>query len=417
MKTAVHKYLLNVFAGVALVLTLNTTMAAEKPLKVYILTGQSNMQGMAHVKTLPHMAADPASKALAGKIVDKNGKPRVYEDVQVAYLSGGRDGAQQKNGPLTIGFGGNGTNPETFGPELGFGITMHEKLGQPILIIKAAWGGKSIHTDFRSPSAGPYPFSAEQLESLAKRKKISIEEIKDQKAEKTGHYYRLMAAHVKKVLADPGKYHPAYDPKAGYEISGFVWFQGWNDMVSGDTYPNRYKPGGYDKYTQVLAHLIRDVRKEFKAPNMPFVIGVMGVGGPTKDYESPRYKGVHQYFRDAMAAPASMEEFKGSVKAVLTERFWPKDVAKAEAIQGKIKRKVDAEYKAKKAKGETPAGGWGKWRRARMDELMKSDFSEQDRRILETGKANAGFHYLGNAKCYSQSGEAFAEAIIQMQKN
>ncbi|MHC4252830.1 MAG: hypothetical protein ACYS9X_27240 [Planctomycetota bacterium] len=222
---------------------------------------------------------------------------------------------------------------------------------------------------------------------------------------------------MKKVLADPGKYHPAYDAKAGYEIAGFVWFQGWNDMVDGGTYPNRYKPGGYDKYSEVLAHFIRDVRKEFKAPKMPFVIGVAGVGGPTKDYESPRYKGVHQYFRDAMAAPASMPEFEGNVKAILTERFWPVDVAKAEAGQGKIKRKVDAEYKAKKAKGETPPGGWGKWRRARMDELMKTDFSEEDRRVLEIGKSNAGFHYLGSAKCYSLSGEAFAEAIMEMHGN
>ena len=225
-----------------------------------------------------------------------------------------------------------------------------------------------------------------------------------------------MAAHVKKVLADPGKYHPAYDAKAGYEIAGFAWFQGWNDMVDGGTYPNRYKPGGYDKYTEVLAHFIRDVRKEFKVPGMPFVIGVMGVGGPTKDYESPRYKGVHQNYRDAMAAPASMDEFKGTVKAVLTERFYPMDVAKAEGKQGKIRRQADSEYKAKQKAGEkAPPGGWGRWKRARTEELMKTGFSAEDKRLLEIGKSNAGFHYLGSAKCYSLSGQAFAEAIMEMQ--
>ena len=30
---------------------------------------------------------------------------------------------------------------------------------QPVLIIKTAWAGKSLHTDFRSPSAGPYQMS------------------------------------------------------------------------------------------------------------------------------------------------------------------------------------------------------------------------------------------------------------------
>ncbi|MDX1565139.1 MAG: sialate O-acetylesterase, partial [Phycisphaeraceae bacterium] len=251
---------------------------AGKPLKVYILVGQSNMQGTAHVKTFPHMAEDPAAKALYDKIVDDQGRPRVHKSVQVAYLSGGRGGPQQKQGPLTVGFGGDGTKPQTFGPELGFGVTMQEHLKQPILIIKAAWGGKSLNTDFRPPSAGPYRFTEQQIETFKKRNKGSVEQLKAQKAEQTGRYYRLMVEHVKKVLADPGRYHPAYDPKAGYEIGGFVWFQGWNDMVSGGTYPNRYKPGGYDRYTEVLAHFIKDVRKDFKAPNMPFVIGVLGVG-------------------------------------------------------------------------------------------------------------------------------------------
>jgi alpha-galactosidase len=222
-----------------------------------------------------------------------------------------------------------------------------------------------------------------------------------------------MSEYVKKVLADPGAYHPAYDPQAGYEIAGFVWFQGWNDMVDGVTYPNRYKPGGYEAYTEALAHFIRDVRKEFSAPDMPFVIGVMGVGGPTKDYESPRYKGVHQYFRDAMAAPASMPEFQGNVKAVLTENFYPVDVERAESKIRAVRRKVDQEYKAKQAKGENPPEGLRKWRDARLQELMKAEVTEEDVRLLETGKGNQGFHYLGNAKCLAQIGEAFAKALLE----
>ena len=112
---------------------------------------------------------------------------------------------------------------------------------------------------------------------------------------------------------------------------------------------------------------------------MPFAIGVMGVGGPTKDYKSPRYKGVHQYFRDAMAAPADMPEFKGNVKAVLTENFWPKDVSEAE--------------EKKRA---------------------KKQLTEKEEWALKNGKSNAGFHYLGSLKCYSQIGEALANTIIEM---
>jgi len=382
----------------------------KKPLKVYILSGQSNMQGQAHVRTFDHLAMDPETAPLLDEMRNPDGTPRVCEDVYISEIGGA---AQERHGKLTAKYGAERGGPK-IGPEFTFGIYMRKLVGEPILLIKTAWGGKSINTDFRPPSAGPYPFSEQQIKSATERQKITVEELKARRAEKTGRYYRLMVEHVKKVLADPGAYHPAYDPEAGYEVAGFVWFQGWNDMVDGGTYPNRYKPGGYEKYTEVLAHFIRDVRKEFNAPNMPFVIGVLGVGGPTKDYESPRYKGVHQYFRDAMAAPASMPEFDGNVAAVLTERFWPTDVAKAEAKQGKIKRKVDAEYKAGQKKGETPPGGWGKWRRSRTEELMKTEFSAEDKRLLDIGKSNAGYHYLGSGTFMAQAGKAFAEAIDEL---
>ena len=190
-----------------------------------------------------------------------------------------------------------------------------------------------------------------------------------------------MVSQVNMVLGNLSKYHPAYNKRAGFEIGGFAWFQGWNDMVSGNIYPKRYKPGGYNAYSKLLTHFIKDVRKDFKTPNMPFAIGVLGVGGPTKDYESPRYKGVHQYYRDAMAAPASMPEFKGTVKAVLTENFWPSD--------------VDAVEKKKAAKKE---------------------LSAKDKHLLEIGKSNFGFHYLGNIKCYSLIGEALAKAITEVKQ-
>lgn len=335
----------------------------DKKLKVFILAGQSNMQGTAHVKTLPYMAKDPKTKALHDKIVDDKGKFKVYKNVYVAALS---EKALEKNGPLTVGFGSNLAKPEVCGPELAFGITVNEALGEPVLLIKTSWGGKSLFVDFRPPSAGSHSLGKNEAEK-AKLK------------EATGHYYRLMTDHVKKVLSNLGKYHPAYSKSAGYEIAGFAWFQGWNDMVNGGVYPNRYKPGGYDAYTENMAHFIRDVRKDFNAPKMPFAIGVLGVGGPTKDYEKDRYKGVHQYFRDAMAAPASMPEFKGNVKAILTEKFWPADVEAAE--------------KKKRAKKE---------------------LSAEEKELLETGRSNQGFHYLGNIKCYSQIGEALAKAIIEM---
>lgn len=40
------------------------------------------------------------------------------------------------------------------GPELEFGNTIGEKYDEQILIIKTAWGGNSLHLDFRPTSSG-----------------------------------------------------------------------------------------------------------------------------------------------------------------------------------------------------------------------------------------------------------------------
>jgi len=229
-----------------------------------------------------------------------------------------------------------------------FGITMEKLHDEPILLIKTAWGGKSLHTDFRPPSAT---------------------------AEGAGKYYALMIDHVKRVLADPKKVVPTYDPKEGYELAGFVWFQGWNDLVDQKAYPKRGQPGGYDRYTEYMAHLIRDVRKDLGAPKLPFVIGVLGVNGPVETFTTPRYTAIYQSFRDAMAAPAASPEFKGTVAAVLTENFWDHKLAEA-----------------RDKKERTPE----------EEEIAK-------------GASNQGFHYYGAAKFFAPAGKAFAEALHAMQ--
>ena len=78
-----------------------------------------------------------------------------------------------KEGKLTVGYGAGGREPK-IGPELTFGITMQQHVGEPILLIKTSWGGKSLNTDFRSPSAGPYQFNEQQIENFKKRTRMSL---------------------------------------------------------------------------------------------------------------------------------------------------------------------------------------------------------------------------------------------------
>ena len=82
-------------------------------------------------------------------------------------------------------------------------------------------------------------------------------------------------------------------------------------------------------YGELLAHFIRDVRKDLSAPKMPFVIGVMGIGGVKEGKKPPQ-----MYFRQAQAAPASLPEFKGNVVAVQTAPYWDDDLDALQAADG-----------------------------------------------------------------------------------
>ncbi|MFO7902704.1 MAG: sialate O-acetylesterase, partial [Pirellulaceae bacterium] len=291
-----------------------------------------------HVRTFDAMDLDPKTAPILQEMRAADGTPRVCEKVWISSIGSSE---QERVGKLTAGFGAAAGGPK-IGPEFTFGIYMRKLLDEPILIIKTAWGGKSLHTDFRPPSAGPYEFNEARLEAFEKQGK-DIETIKAEKAEATGHYYRLMIEHVKQVLANVERVVPDYDPKQGHELAGFVWFQGWNDMVARGVYPQRDKPGGYDAYSELLTQFIRDVRKDLSAPKMPFVIGVMGVGGPVDKYApaQQRYKDVHQNFRMAMAAPADLPEFQDNVAAVWTEKYWDMDVVELRAREKRIKENKD----------------------------------------------------------------------------
>ena len=377
-------------------------VAASKPLKVFILVGQSNMEGHAKVETFDYIGDDPATAPLLKQMRGADGKPTVCDHVWISYYTGAKGSFGEGFGKLTAGYGSRRNPAEDggkIGPEFMFGITMDKTLKEPVLIIKTAWGGKSLHTDFRPPSAGPYVPSEQES-----KKWEANPEKKKEVSDATGFYYRTMLEHVKSVLADPKRVCPAYDKAAGYEIAGFVWFQGFNDLVAGDTYAS--KAGGkerdYTKYGTWLADFIRDVRKDLSAPKMPFVIGVLGVGG-LKASEGTIA------FRKAMAAPASMPEFKGNVMAVETAPFWSEELASIDAKHGQLKgRRQGMERKVKE----------GKMTRAEADAEAKKMEGElitpAEAALWARGASNQGYHYLGCAKTFALIGKAFAEATLKM---
>ncbi len=382
-------------------------VSAKEPLKVFILVGQSNMQGHAEISTFDHVGMDPVTAPLLKEMRSADGTPRVCDDVWISSIGNDASG-EEYHGQLTAGYGAKGRGTK-IGPEFTFGIFMQKHLGEPILIIKTAWGGKSLHTDFRPPTSGPYELNEGQLESLKKKGK-DIDQAKADRVMASGHYYRLMLGHVNKVLRDIKRVCPAYDAKAGHELAGFVWFQGWNDMVGRDVYPNRDQAGGYDLYSELMSRFIRDVRRDLSAPQLPFVIGVMGAGGPVAKYgpSRQRYSAVHQNFRDAMAAPALLPEFKGNVTAVLTENYWDAELAELKTRGGKVKARSQELIKDKSL---TRAQ-----RDAALAKFRAELYTPQETEILK-GSSNAEYHYNGSAKIMAQIGKGFADAVDNMSRS
>ena len=388
---------------VALIAFATPSFAA--PLKVYLLVGQSNMQGHAAERTLAHLGVDPKTAPLLKAIQHEDGTAKSQRNVWISSVDTSEESGV-KQGQLTVGYGAGGRNSK-IGPELSFGITMQKHIGEPILLIKTSWGGKSLNTDFRPPSAGPYVFNEKQIENFKKRGR-DLAESRREKAERSGVYYRLMLAHIRKVLGDIKRVYPNYDTKSGHELAGFVWFQGWNDMVDSGTYPTRGQPGSYDAYSKNLAHFIRDVRRDLNTPKLPFVIGVMGVGGPIAKYgpEQKRYAGIHGEFRKAMAAPTKLPEFKGNVAAVFTENYWEEQLSELVDRRGSInakRRELAKDQSLTRQQRDKAIADF-------TDEL----FTKEELKILEVGTSNAAYHYLGSAKILGQIGEVFADALAKL---
>jgi hypothetical protein len=231
------------------------------------------MEGHAKVETFDYIGDDPATAPLLQEMRGADGKAKVCDHVWISYLTGSGDANGEGFGKLTAGYGSR-SNPTQdggkIGPEFTFGLTMDRALDEAVLLIKTAWGGKSLYYDFRPPSAGTFP-----------RSQADVEKGRNPEAQ-SGLYYRLMIDHVRRVLGDIKRVVPTYDEKEGFEVSGFIWLQGWNDMVNRDVYPVPRKESTeprFADYSRWMADFIRDVRKDLSTPKMPFVIGVMGVGG------------------------------------------------------------------------------------------------------------------------------------------
>ena len=105
MKTIARRFARLVVLGHCLFLA---TQLHAKPLKVFILAGQSNMQGHAKVETFDYIGDDPTTAPLLKEMRGADGKPRVLENVwisSIGCLGDAYSDLTEKTGQLTAGFG------------------------------------------------------------------------------------------------------------------------------------------------------------------------------------------------------------------------------------------------------------------------------------------------------------------------
>jgi alpha-galactosidase len=220
----------------ALLLFLACTVSAAEtrlkgPVKVFILIGQSNMNGRGHVDTL----RDNLIKDLPDKYPPALMKIR--EDVWVSGANGIGISRQMTNVRLEPGFG----QFKYFGPELGFGHRMGDHFDEPVLLIKNIAGGTPLATHWTSPRMAKRTGRQGPL-----------------KGRRAG--YQSTFAKVKTAVESLDTLIEGYDPSQGYQIMGVVWCHGNAD-------------GGKlsAEYEDNLVDFITDLRDLFGIPELPFI--------------------------------------------------------------------------------------------------------------------------------------------------
>ena len=211
-------------------------------------------------------------------LLDEESEWTVRQDVYFQEARLAKDG---KGSPLSAT-----SNGKSIGPELGFGHVLGTFHGEQVLLIKTAQGNRSLGFDFRPPSSGRTDPDT-QFESAE---------------------YKLMIEGVRKTLNNIAKVVPDYKNQ-GYEIAGFVWFQGHKDSFSEVL---------IEEYEKHLANLINDVRKEFDTPKLPVVVATIGFGGHNMQ---EKFLNIHQAQMD-ISDTKKHPEYAGTVASVDTRDFW-----------------------------------------------------------------------------------------------
>ncbi len=283
---------------------------ADKPVKVFIMMGQSNMIGFGRLEpdstrgTLAYLTKKEKKYA---HLLDDAGNWTVRNDVWCVKTTVG-----QKQGWLQPGFGARGN---FIGPELQFGHVMGHIHDEPVLIIKASQGNRSLGWDILPPGSERFTFDGRVYAGYKDTPDSWIEgEPMKPVNWYAGKQYDDFVKDIHEVLNNLPKFFPSYNDQ-GYEIAGFVWWQGHKDQNAAHA----------SRYELNLVNLIHCLRKEFKSPKAPFVLATIAFGG--RDLAGPGLTVANAQLA-VSGDNGKYPEFAGNVKSVDVRDYWrEKDVS------------------------------------------------------------------------------------------
>jgi hypothetical protein len=230
-----------------------------KPVKVFILLGQSNMVGMGKIAG----GEGSLENAVKNKnkytyLVDDAGNWSERKDVRNVRVMDGKGGMQLFNNEWMTIKGG------TMGPEYGIGHPLGNAIDAPVMILKSCIGNRCLGWDLLPPGSEPYEFDGKMNMGYRGTKENPKGNGEKPGALYAGWEYDIDVENAKKVLADLAKYYPG---ATKYEVAGFFFWQGEKDCGNA-AWAQRYELN--------LVNFIKALRKDFDAPNAKFVLATLG---------------------------------------------------------------------------------------------------------------------------------------------
>lgn len=283
----------------------------DRPVKVYVMLGQSNMLGFGRVDGIDTKGSLDylvKQKGMYPHLVDDNSEWVSREDVRYVHVMDPRGVDFKDFSKFNVVRNEWLVPKKSFGPELGFGHVVGTIHDEPVLLLKACIGNRSLGWDLLPPGSERFEFEGKIYAGYK-----DVANFWDKGTEPkpvpwyAGRQYDADVAHAKAVLQDLETFYPGYSGQ-GYEIAGFVWWQGHKDQSAALA----------GRYEQNLVHLIKTLRNDFDAPEAKFVLAT-GCGNPGRE-------GFGKQIAEAQLAVdgdnGKYPEFKGNVASVDTRDLW-----------------------------------------------------------------------------------------------